>query len=385
MLWEQQLAEQLAARAQANLMRERRVLQSAQAAHIQLNNRSVLNFCSNDYLGLASDERVTAAFIAGAQRYGVGSGASHLVIGHSAAHHALEEALADFCGRERAVLFSCGYMANIGVLTALLNEKDAVFEDKLNHASLLDGGIFSGARFQRYLHNDVGSLQQRLAKSDAQHKLIVTDGVFSMDGDVAPLAEIAAVAEQANAAIMVDDAHGFGVLGETGAGTVEAAGLTPLQVPILMATLGKAVGVQGAFVAGSSVLAESLIQFARTYIYTTAIPPASAVAALKSLEIIRAEPWRRSHVLNLVQRFRKGATQLGLNLLDSFTPIQPVLIGAAEEALRWSDALAKHGILISAIRPPTVAAGTSRLRITFSAQHTEADVDRLLSVLGDIK
>ncbi|HET8708242.1 MAG TPA: 8-amino-7-oxononanoate synthase [Pseudomonadales bacterium] len=385
MLWEQQLAEQLAERAKANLMRERRVLQSAQSAHIQLNNRDVLNFCSNDYLGLANDPRVKAAFIAGVEKYGVGSGASHLVIGHSTVHHALEDALADFCGRERAVLFSSGFAANLGVLTALLTEKDAVFEDKLNHASLLDGGLFSGARFQRYLHNDVQSLRQRLHKSDARHKLIVTDGVFSMDGDVAPLAELAQAAADHNAAFMVDDAHGFGVLGKTGAGSVEAAGLSQQQVPILMATLGKAAGVQGAFVSGSAVLVETLIQFARTYIYTTAIPPASAAAALKSLEIIQQEPWRREHVLNLVQRFRKGAAALGLNLMDSYTPIQPVLIGAAEDAVRWSNALAQQNILISAIRPPTVAAGTSRLRITFSAQHSEADVDRLLSVLGEIK
>jgi len=385
MLWEQQLADQLAARASANLMRERRVLQSAQAPHIRLNDREVLNFCSNDYLGLANDARVKAAFIAGAEKYGVGSGASHLVIGHGAAHHALEEALAEFCGRERAVLFSSGYAANLGVLTALLNEKDGVFEDKLNHASLLDGGLFSGARFQRYLHNDVGNLRQRLAKSDAQHKLVVTDGVFSMDGDVAPLAELAQAAQEFNAALMVDDAHGFGILGDTGAGAVEAAGLSTQQVPILMATLGKAVGVQGAFVTGSAILIDTLIQFARTYIYTTAIPPASAAAALQSLAIIKQEPWRREKVLGLVQRFREGAKHLGLNLLDSFTPIQPVLIGAAEEAVRWSEALAEKGILISAIRPPTVAAGTSRLRITFSAQHSESDVDRLLTALGEIK
>lgn len=384
MLWEQELADQLAARAQANLMRERRILESAQSAHIHLRGKKILNFCSNDYLGLANDERIKAAFIKGAELYGVGSGASHLVIGHSAAHHELEEQLAVFCSRERAVLFSSGYMANIGVITSLLTEKDAVFEDKLNHASLLDGGLFSGARFQRYAHNDVPNLASRLDKTEARHKLVVTDSVFSMDGDIAPLKEIADIAEQFNAALMIDDAHGFGVLGETGAGGIEQAGLNQQQVPILMATLGKAIGTQGAFVAGSSVLVESLIQFARTYIYTTAIPPAMAYATLKSLEIVKAEVWRRQHVLALAQRFRAGAKQLGLQLLDSMTPIQPILLGAAEEAVRWSEMLTEKGILISAIRPPTVAAGTSRLRITFSAAHTESDVDYLLSVLNDV-
>jgi 8-amino-7-oxononanoate synthase len=366
------------------LYRSRRTVESAPGPEISVDGKPFLAFCSNDYLGLANHPEVISAFQRASNTYGVGSGASHLVCGHSALHQQLEEALAEFTGRPRALLFSTGYMANLGVVTALLGSTDFVFEDKLNHASLLDAGLLSGARFQRFLHNDIASLENRLSRAAAGRKLIVVDGVFSMDGDCAPLPELAALAARHDAWLMVDDAHGFGVLGERGAGCAEHFDLSAAQLPILMGTLGKAVGTFGAFVAGSEALIETLVQFARPYIYTTALPPAVAAASLQSLLIIEREGWRREQLRNLIQRFRRGAEQLGLRLCDSQTAIQPLLIGDAGAALRWSAQLAERGILISAIRPPTVPANSSRLRITLSAAHSEAQVDRLLAALAEI-
>ena len=375
------LAADLARRRQDNLYRERLVLQSAQGSLVQLGGRQYLNFCSNDYLGLAAHPRVIEALQRGAHRYGVGSGASHLVCGHSEAHHQLEDALAEFTGRPRALLFSSGYMANTGILATLLQPGDFVFEDRLNHASLLDGGLHSGARFQRFPHGDVAALESRLAGKEGV-KLVVVDGVFSMDGDTAPLAGLSAACARQDAWLMVDDAHGFGVMGESGAGSTEAAGLGPEAVPVLMATLGKALGVAGAFVAGSDVLIEALLQRARTYIYTTALPPALAVATLESLRLLREESWRRHHLDQLIARFRRGAAQLDLPLMPSGSAIQPLLVGDAGKALGLSERLRERGLLIGAIRPPTVPAGTARLRITLSAGHSEAQVDQLLGELG---
>lgn len=367
-----------------NLYRERKVVDSAQGAEVIVDGEKYLNFCSNDYLGLANHPLVIAAFKKAADEFGVGSGASHLVCGHTALHHRLEEKLAEFTGRPRALLFSTGYMANLGVVNALLDKNDFVFEDKLNHASLLDAGLLSGARFQRFLHNDIDNLETRLQasveKSNAR-KLIVVDGVFSMDGDCAPLPQLATLAQKHNAWLMVDDAHGIGVLGARGAGCAEHFQLDQRQLPIVMATLGKAFGTFGAFVAGSEALIETLIQFSRTYIYTTAMPAAVAAATLQSLELVIAEHWRREHLQNLIARFRRGAQQIGLQLFASNTAIQPLLIGDAAEAMRWSEALAADGIWISAIRPPTVPANSARLRITLSAAHSEAQVDRLLEAL----
>lgn len=303
--------------------------------------------------------------------------------GHSEPHRALEEALADFTGRPRALLFSSGYAANTAVLGTLLQQGDFVFEDRLNHASLLDGGLHSGARFQRYLHNDVDSLRARMASADG-NSLVAVDGVFSMDGDRAPLAELADVCDDAGAWLMVDDAHGFGVLGERGAGSLELAGLAPERVPVLMVTLGKALGAAGACVIGDELLIDSLVQQARNYIYTTATPPAVAAAALTGLQLVREEPWRRQHLAKLIGQFRAGADQLGLPLLDSDTPIQPVLVGDATLASALSDALLARGVLISAIRPPTVAAGTSRLRITLTAGHSAQQVEQLLAALAAV-
>jgi len=345
-----------------------------------VDGRPMLAFCSNDYLGLAADERLIRAQQKGAERYGAGSGSAHLVTGHMAPHHALEEELADFLGRERVLLFSTGYMANLGVMCALLGAGDAVWEDRLNHASLIDGGLLSRARFQRYPHADSATLARKLKMSD-KRTLIASDGVFSMDGDIAPLPELARIAESKGAWLMVDDAHGIGVIGEGGRGSVEHFGLEADQVPVLMGTLGKALGSFGAFVAGSEALIETLIQQARSYIYTTAPPPGVAEASRVGLRIARGESWRRERLTALIRRFRQGAEQLGLPLMPSTTPIQPLLAGSAERAVDWSRRLEDSGILVTAIRPPTVPEGSARLRITFSATHTDEQLDRLLEAL----
>jgi 8-amino-7-oxononanoate synthase len=376
------LQQRLQERRQQSLYRQRLTLTSAQGAEVQIGNERLLCFCSNDYLGLANHPQVIASLQESAARYGVGSGASHLVVGHSGPHQQLEDALAEFTGRQRALLFSSGYMANIGIMAALLKRGDVVFEDRLNHASLLDGGLLSGARLQRFRHNDSEHLRQLLQQRAAvAGKLVATDGVFSMDGDSAPLGELAKVCAEQDALLMVDDAHGFGVLGATGAGSLEQAGLGAREVPVLMGTLGKALGTAGAFVAGDEDLIEGLIQFARSYIYTTAIPPALVAATLVSLQLLTTEAWRRPHLQQLIARFRSGAEQLGLPLMASQSPIQPLLVGDADSALRLSEKLREDGVLVSAIRPPTVPAGTARLRITLSAAHSEAQVDRLLDAL----
>ncbi|MFN3579430.1 MAG: 8-amino-7-oxononanoate synthase [Pseudomonas sp.] len=374
------LRSRLAERRAAHLYRQRPLLASPQGVRVVVDGQPLLAFCNNDYLGLANHPAVIEAFTEGARRWGVGGGASHLVVGHSQPHHELEEALAEFTGRPRALLMSSGYMANLGTVAALVGQGDTVLEDRLNHASLLDAGLLSGARFTRYLHNDIDSLRGRLAKAEG-NTLVVTDGVFSMDGDLADLPALCAAAQERNAWVMVDDAHGFGCLGQQGGGIVEHFGLTPEQVPVLIGTLGKAFGTAGAFVAGSEDLIETLIQFARPYIYTTSQPPAVACATLKSLELLRQESWRREHLQALIAQFRKGATQLGLQLMDSPTPIQPIMVGCSQRALALSAALRRQGILVGAIRPPTVPRDTARLRVTLSAAHSEADVRQLLQAL----
>ncbi|MCU1717774.1 8-amino-7-oxononanoate synthase [Pseudomonas sp. 5P_3.1_Bac2] len=376
------LASRLAERRAAQLYRQRPLLQSAQGAEVVVDGKRLTAFCSNDYLGLANHPQVIEAWQAGAARWGVGGGASHLVIGHSQPHHELEEALAQFTGRPRALLFTTGYMANMGVVTALVGQGDSVLQDRLNHASLLDAGLLSGARFSRYLHNDASSLNNRLSKASG-NRLVVTDGVFSMDGDLADLPALCAEAKRADAWVMVDDAHGFGTLGATGAGIVEHYGLGQDEVQVLVGTLGKAFGTAGAFVAGSEELIETLVQFARPYIYTTSQPPALACATLKSLQLLRTEHWRREHLAQLIARFRQGAAEIGLQLMDSPTPIQPILIGDSGRALRLSQLLRERGLLVTAIRPPTVPAGTARLRVTLSAAHSLEQLERLLSALAE--
>ena len=374
------LGAALQARRDQQRYRHRLTAEGPMGREVVIDGQRYLNFCSNDYLGLANHPAVIAAFRDAADQVGVGSGASHLVCGHSRYHHQLEEALAEFTGRARALLFSTGYMANLGVVSALVGRGDAVFQDRLNHASLLDAGLSSGARFRRYQHNDSDHLVDLLADTEARRKLVVTDGVFSMDGDQAPLASLCRVAEQEQAWVMVDDAHGFGVLGEQGRGTVSAQQVAD-RVPVLMGTLGKAFGTFGAFVAGSDELIETLIQFARPYIYTTALPPAVAAASLESLRHLRADNWRREKLAALIARFRHGAKQLGYQLMDSQTPIQPIMIGEDSDALALSTRLREKGFLISAIRPPTVPEGTARLRVTLSAAHEEQDVDQLLEAM----
>lgn len=371
----------LDAREQAHLYRRRRTLESGQAPVVSVDGREYLAFCSNDYLGLAADPRLAKAMQQGAEIYGSGSGASHLVLGHSRAHHQLEEALAEHTGRDRVLLFSTGYMANLGTIAALSGRGDLVLQDKLNHASLLDGGLLSGARFKRYRHADLVSLESTLSSAEQSDALVVTDGVFSMDGDIAPLEQMAPLCQQYQAHLLVDDAHGFGALGKTGGGVAELYNLDQSQLPILIGTLGKAFGTAGAFVAGSETLIEYLIQFARPYIYTTAMPPAVAHATLESLRIVRAEGWRREKLAALIKQFRSGVEELGLDLMPSDTAIQPILIGEADNAMRLSQSLEQQGIFVGAIRPPTVPAGSARLRVTLSAAHTEEQVNRLLAGL----
>ena len=349
-----------------------------------VDGKLVISFCSNDYLGLANHPKVIAAFKRGVDQYGVGSGAAHLINGHSRAHHALEEELAEFTGRERALLFSTGYMANLGIVSALLKHGDTAFEDRLNHASLLDGSLLSRATLIRYRHREVSHLEKKMQKRVCGNKLILTDGVFSMDGDIAPLPQLAKISKRHGAWLMVDDAHGLGVMGNAGKGTLEYYGLGEEQVPILMGTLGKAFGTFGAFVAGSEVLIETLIQLARTYIYTTAPPPAVAEATRASLHIAADESWRREYLSKLISQFREHAKQLNLGIEDSATPIQPIYVGDAGKAVLASEALLNRDFLITAVRPPTVPAGTARLRVTLSASHTVNQVERLVEALAAV-
>ena len=376
------LAAALSERKQQQLYRSRQTLDGPQDVVVRIEGREFLSFCSNDYLGLASHPRLVAAFKQGAERFGVGSGAAHLITGHSYAHQALEEELAEFVGRPRALLFSTGYMANLGVVSALMGRGGRVFEDRLNHASLIDAALLSDARLIRYAHLDTRSLQRKMAQSGDSRSLIASDGVFSMDGDCAPLAELALLAASAEAWLLTDDAHGFGVLGQQGRGWCADQLSDAPANSILMATLGKAFGTFGAFVAGSEVLIETLIQHARTYIYTTAPPPALAWATRTALQLVREGDALRERLSDLIQYFRAGAAELGLPLMVSATPIQPLLIGDTAAAMALSEALRQRGILVTAIRPPTVAKGSARLRITISARHQRTQLDRLLETLA---
>ena len=378
------LSSMLSATQAAGRLRRRRVVESRMAgtARARIDGREVVVFCSNDYLGLAGDTRVGEALAQAARTWGLGSGASHLVSGHSREHHALEEELAEFLGRPRALLFSTGYMANLAVGSALLQPGDRVIEDRLNHASLLDAGRLSGTRFARYAHGDVPALERELSVPHEGATLVASDGVFSMDGDLAPLPALAAACRDRDAWLFVDDAHGFGVLGAHGRGSLELEGLTREDVPVLMCTLGKAVGASGAVVAGAQDLVEVLVQRARTYMFTTALPPAVAAATRVALRLCREEDWRRERLVDLIARFRREAGTLGLRLLDSDTPIQPILIGEERAAVAASEALLDAGLWIAAIRPPAVPKGSSRLRITLSAAHSDADLDRLLEALS---
>ena len=367
----------------AGLFRTRRTISSAQGAVIRADGRHYDNFSSNDYLGLANDPRLVEAVQDGAAAYGAGSGASQLICGRSSAHEQLEEALAAHTGRSRAVVFSSGYLANLAVMTTFATRReDSIVMDRENHASLVDGALLARAGLRRYAHNDIAGLERLCT---GKRTLVATDAVFSMDGSIAALPDIVPVCARHRALLAVDDAHGFGVLGETGGGTLEHYSLDQSRVPVLMATFGKACGAMGAFVAGPEEVVEAVIQSGRSYIYTTALAPALAVAAKRSLAIVARESWRRERLRDLVRRFSRGAQQLDLPVLASNTPIQGFLAGSAEAAVKAGDYARSRGVWLNAIRPPTVPKNTERLRITLTAGHSDEQVDRLLDTLAQLK
>ena len=374
------LQAELDERAASGLLRKRRLLETAQTANITVDGQQVLSFCSNDYLGLANHPKLIAAMQDATAKSGVGSGASHLITGHHQYHQQLEEALAAFVKQPAALLFSTGYMANLGVVSALAGRGDEIFADKLNHASLNDAAVLSRAGLHRYPHNDLVALEGMLKASKAPRKLVMTDAVFSMDGDLAPVPELLALCEQYNAWLLLDDAHGFGVLGEQGRGVLSHFKVSSPRI-IYMATLGKAAGVFGAFVAGDAVLIEYLLQQARTYIYTTASPPALSVAVLAALKIIEQDEDRRAHLRQLIDYLKSNLHLKNWQLTESQTAIQPLIVGSNEAALSLSEYLLTLGILVPAIRPPTVPKGSARLRISLSAAHNFDDIERLVNAL----
>lgn len=376
-VWQQHLCGQLAARAQAGLLRSEQVTDSPQGVQVTRAGHSLLSFTSNDYLGLANHPAIIRAQQQALERWGNGAGASHLLGGHLGVHQQLSEQLAAFTGRDDCLLFSSGFVANLSTIQALVAAGDTVVQDRLNHASLIDGARQSGALALRYQHGDCTSASQQLARSVGK-RLLITDGVFSMDGDIAPLASLADLAQTAQALLMVDDAHGFGVLGANGAGSVAAAGLTQAQVPVYMATLGKALGVAGAFVAGSRELIDYLRQFARGYVYSTAIAPAQAQAVLEALACLQREPARLAQLHANIARFRTGCRERQLPVADSMTAIQWLPVTDDAESVRLAQRLAERGVLVGAVRRPTASA---RLRITLSAAHTEAQIEQLLDTL----
>lgn len=378
-------AARLAGREAAGLRRVARTVEHADGVHLRIDGRDLVSFASNDYLGLSQHPEVVRSMQAAANRWGVGSTAAHLLGGHRAPHAELEREVAAWLGYESALLFSTGYLANLGVIAGLMQRGDVCVQDKLNHACLIDGATLAGCALRRYPHNDVDAAARQLDAAGDAPTLIATDGVFSMDGDLAPLPALAALARDRGALLFVDDAHGFGVLGPDGQGSPEHCGLGARDVPLRMVTLGKALGCGGALVLGARELVDALVQFARPFVYTTAMPPALAAAASAALAVLRREPERRAHLQALVARFRAGATQLRYRLMESATPIQPLWIGEADAAVALSQALMQRGCYVPAIRPPTVPEGSARLRITLSAAHTEAQVDGLLEALDQAR
>ncbi len=377
---------QLAEREAQHLYRRRPLVFTPQTAEMQINGIATINFSSNDYLGLANHPQIKNAVIEALQSpdYSYGSGAAHLVTGHHLKHHILEDEIADWLGTERALLFSTGYMANLAVQQTLMQKGDLILADKLNHASLLDGARLSDAEMKRYPHLDMQALERRLQKAQTQNQqvLIVSDGVFSMDGDIAPLDTLQDLAKKYDAWLFIDDAHGIGALGKDGKGCFEHFGVKPDENTIIVGTLGKAFGTSGAFVAGSQVLIEALIQFARPYIYTTAMPQINAAAIRQALKLVQTGQASRETLQNNIDYFKQQAKQIGLNLMPSVSAIQPILLGDSETALEWSDYLREQGLWVTAIRPPTVPQGQARLRITLTASHTQSQIDKLLQALS---
>lgn len=367
----------------AQLRRRRRVVQGVQGAELVVDGERKIAFAANDYLGLAGHPALTEAAVAAARRCGVGSGASHLVSGHHEEHEQLEAELAAFTGHERALYFSTGYMASTGIVPALAGRGDAVFSDALNHACLIDGARLSRADVHVYPHADMAALDTALAASRAAHKLIVSDAVFSMDGDIAPIGDLAALAERHDALLLLDDAHGFGVLGPDGEGATAAAGVRSDRI-VYLGTLGKAAGVSGAFAAGRADIVEWLLQRARTYVFTTATPPLLAAAVRASLRLIREEGWRRDRLRAHAARLHAGLAGLPWRLLPSATAIQPLVVGDNGATMRLMAELWQRGLWVPGIRPPTVPAGTARLRISLSAAHTDAHLEALIAALRAI-
>jgi len=384
MPWKDALAEEHRERRERALWRTRQQLNSPQSVEVIRGSNRFLNFCSNDYLGLANHPRLKEAAVTASKTWGAGSGASHLVCGHQASHHRLEEELADFVGAQSALLFSTGYMANLAIPQSFLSRNDLLVQDKLNHASLIDSASLCRATFKRYRHNDINHLQKTLNKEKYRRTLISVDAVFSMDGDQAPITQLSDIAEENQAVLLIDDAHGFGVLGEQGRGSYSANRLIPNGPRLMLGTLGKALGSFGAFVAGDRVYIDHLKQFARTYTYTTALPPAVAQASRTALSILQDEPWRQEQLHQNIEYFRKCVADIGLELMSSQTPIQPLVLGDEKNALAASQILENMGIWVSAIRPPTVPADTARLRITLTAEHKREHIDQLLEGLQQI-
>jgi 8-amino-7-oxononanoate synthase len=377
-----QLKAELAERAQAGLKRKRRLLQSPQAPHLIADDQHLLSFASNDYLGLANHPNLISALQNAAKEAGVGGGASHLISGHHQFHHDAEQALASFVGLPLGLLFSTGYMANMAVVAALLGRNDAIFADKLNHASLNDAAVLARAEFNRYAHQDLAQLEKMLEASTAQRKLVIVDAVFSMDGDIASVPELLVLCEKYDAYLLLDDAHGFGVLGEQGRGILSHFDVTSPRI-IYMATLGKAAGVAGAFVAGDATIIEYLIQSAKTYIYTTASPPALAATLGAAVDVMKKDEGRHQHLKDLIAYFKENLSLKKWQLMPSDTAIQPIVVGSNEVVLGLSDYLLARGVLVPAIRPPTVPKNTARLRISLSAAHALDDVNLLIQYLHE--
>lgn len=396
MPWRNTLAREQQERKHLQLWRSRHQVGSAQSIEINRQGKTYLNFCSNDYLGLSTHPDLVKAMSEAVTLWGAGSGASHLVCGHQSPHQLLEEELAEFVGAEKAILFSTGYMANLAVPQSFLSRGDLLIQDKLNHASLIDGAKVCLAELRRYRHSDIQQLADILAKAESTHSnqhqhsnqrriLISTDAVFSMDGDIAKLDELDRLAQQHGAVLFIDDAHGLGILGEHGSGSFSQFGFAPNGHRLMLGTLGKALGSFGAFVAGDAIYIDQLVQHARTYIYTTALPAPVAEATRAALKAIRTEPERRQRLADYIEYFRHHAGALGLSLMPSTTPIQPILLGDERSAVKASQILEDEGIWVSAIRPPTVPSGSARLRITLCSEHSQQHLDKLIRALSQVK
>ncbi len=380
----QSLIDKLSQRKQSSLYRFRHPIAERKGVKWKYNNQKFLSFMNNDYLGLANHPEVINTFQKKAAYYGIGSSASQLLGGYYIAHQILEEKISEFLDTERTIIFSNGFMANLAVLTTLINNRDYVFEDRLNHASLVDGVRYSHAKVKRYRRDDLLNLEKHITEAQSKNKWIVTEGVFSMDGDIAPLPQLFQLTKNQNCQLFIDDAHGIGVLGQNGRGAVEYYQLSIKNTAIIVGTFGKAFGTMGAFVSGHHVLIEALIQLGRSFIYTTALPPAIASATCTSLQLIQTEYWRRTHLQFLIQYFKKSAYDLNLPLLPSMTPIQTLIIGNANHTFKMAESLKNNGILVGCIRPPTIPINTARLRINLNVNHTQHDVDFLLESLATL-